>query len=100
MNVAQAIRALRDFASKVPDPIAPFLRFAPIPRVVELLCAPELEDYQTRSNQEWKDLIQAEAEPVRAAFLLRDWYNDQMAAEEKQQSTPDVLFGWDAGLKV
>lgn len=100
MTVEHAIQSLRDFTSKLDGPVAPFLRFAAIPRVVEFLHAPELEGFQARSNQEWMDLIEAEDEPVRAATLFRDWYNDQMHAEERQPNGTEFVRSKDESLKA
>lgn len=95
MNVAQAIQALREHSDQVQDPIAPYLLERPVGSVVKWLRAPELEPWQERSNQEWESLISEENEPVEAAKLLLDWWEDQHQAdvkksgEEEEKGLPD-----------
>lgn len=83
MNVPQALEALIENQEQL-DPPAILCRQSPGESLAALMQA-EHEEMQARTNQEWRELISEESDPMQAARLILEWISDKAQARERDE---------------
>ena len=84
MTVEKALEALKENWDQIQEVPDPFVQL-PVGELVRVLMSPKTEELQQRSNQEWLELLKEEDEPLEAAKLVLDWFDDKVQAGVEQE---------------
>jgi hypothetical protein len=84
MTVEKALEALKEDEYQLHEIPEQFLQL-PVGELVQMLMSPKTEELQRRSNEEWVDLIKEDSDPLEAAKLVLDWFDDKVQAGVEQE---------------